>query len=519
VLISEEMRRAAALVFFACLALTAASTAGARTPQERAHIQARAALDRALAIFRGQGTDPRGATSALLDLKMQMGSLQPAERRVARSLFARPTDGRNGDWTAPRSSRHHTCAPKFCIHWVTTSRDAPSLRDRNHNHLPDYVDSVKSVMTTVWAKEVNQLGYHAPLADGNSGSHHGGNPNNKIDIYLQDVGRFGFYGYCTSDDPRYSRQSNVSGYCVFDDDFSARQFPATHGVAALKVTAAHEFNHAIQFSYDVREDRWLLEATATNMEATVYRTIHDNYQYFPSSPLSKSKPWRPIDLFQTSGTNQYGVWIFFHFLCQRYGSCDIVREIWEDAAATPGTKHGLLYSTQAVEEAISNHGDTFADVFRQFGVANQNPAVGYSDGAGFGSSARLRNYANNPMDAGFIYSFGLGMFHMANDYVKLVPGTGASTVDFSFDLPSLTGAQVTVIRYDQNGTAQPPQVPSGGGSLNGVSFSTADTSKIVVAFTNANTAFSCNHGTNFSCHGNPLGDSSSADYTFEASVP
>jgi hypothetical protein len=52
-----------------------------------------------------------------------------------------------------------------------------------------------------------------------------------------------------------------------------------------------------------------------------------------------------------------------------------------------------------------------------------------------------------------------------------------------------------------------------------VAFSTANTSKIVLVFTNANTQFNCNHGTNLSCHGNPLGDSSTPDYSFEATVP
>jgi Family of unknown function (DUF6055) len=517
------MRRALVIGLVAATALTAVGTTSAATPRERPQIQARASLERALAIFRGEGRDPRGATGALLDLRTRMGALSPAERRQARILLARPTDGHNGDWTAPKSARRRICTTHFCIHWVKTTGDAPNLTDSNHNGIPNYVESARKVMKTVWNTEVGTLGYDPPMADGNSGSHHGGNPNQKIDIYLQDVGRFGLYGYCTTDDPRYSQQSNVSAYCVYDDDFSKKQFAgAATGIAALKVTAAHEFNHAIQFSYDVREDRWLLEATATNMEASVYPSIHDNYQYFPSSPISKSAPWRPIDLFQPQGGNQYGVWIFFHFLCQQYGDCDIVREIWVDAEAADGTKNGGLYSTQAVEQAISDHGDTFADIFREFSVANSNTTLGYTDGAGFGASAKLRNYVNNPMDAGFIYSGGIGLFHMANDYIKLVPGTGASTVDFHFELPNLTGAQVTVIRYDENGTPQTPQVPalvSGNGDLNGVAFSTANTSKIVLAFTNANTQFSCNQGTNLSCHGDPLGDSSSADYSFEATVP
>jgi hypothetical protein len=522
------MRRALVIGLVAATALTAVGTAGAAAPSQRAQIQARASLERALAIFRGQGSDPRGATGALLDLRAQMRALSPADRQRARVLFARPTDGHNGDWTAPSSARRHICTTNFCIHWVKTTGDAPNLTDSNHNGIPNYVESTRTVMTEVWNKEVTDLGYHAPMSDAGSGSHHGGNPNKRIDIYLQDVGRFGLYGYCTTDDPKYSTQSNVSAYCVFDDDFSRRQFGgAATGIAALKVTAAHEFNHAIQFSYDVRDDRWFLEATATNMEASVYPSIHDNYQYFTSSPISKTAPWRPIDLFQPSGANQYGVWIFFHYLCQQsIDGCDIVRQIWERAAVTPFKKVGGTYSTQAIEDELAERSETFADVFREFGVANQNPAdpvVGYTDGTGFGFSAKLRNYANNPMAAGFMYSYGLGTFHMANDYVKLVPGVGAATVDFSFDLPALTGAQVTVIRYDQAGVAQPEQVPvldgSGDGTLNGVAFSTANTSKIVVVFTNANTDFNCGHGTNLSCHGNPLGDSSSPDYTFQANVP
>jgi len=34
----------------------------------------------------------------------------------------------------------------------------------------------------------------------------------------------------------------------------------------IKVTAAHEFNHAIQFGYDYWEETWLMEATATWIE-------------------------------------------------------------------------------------------------------------------------------------------------------------------------------------------------------------------------------------------------------------
>src|SRR6185436_4234352 len=125
-LISEGMRSAGVFSLAVLVALVVASTGIARTPQERAHIQARATLDRALAIFHGEGTDPRGATGALLDLRRQMSALTPAERRRARILLARPTDGHNGDWTAPNNARKHLCTANFCVHWVTKTLDAPN---------------------------------------------------------------------------------------------------------------------------------------------------------------------------------------------------------------------------------------------------------------------------------------------------------------------------------------------------------------------------------------------------------
>ena len=45
----------------------------------------------------------------------------------------------------------------------------------------------------------------------------------------------------------------------------------------------------LQFAYDWKEDRALLEATATNMEADVYGSIHDNFQYFAESPLDQDQ--------------------------------------------------------------------------------------------------------------------------------------------------------------------------------------------------------------------------------------
>ena len=54
---------------------------------------------------------------------------------------------------------------------------------------------------------------------------------------------------------------------------------ASQPINALRVTAAHEFFHAIQFAYDVKEDLWFMEGSATWVEDEVYDSINDNYQF------------------------------------------------------------------------------------------------------------------------------------------------------------------------------------------------------------------------------------------------
>ena len=49
----------------------------------------------------------------------------------------------------------------------------------------------------------------------------------------------------------------------------------------MQVTVAHEYNHILQFNYDVFEDVWLFEDTATWAEEQVYPGINDYLNYLP----------------------------------------------------------------------------------------------------------------------------------------------------------------------------------------------------------------------------------------------
>ena len=155
------MHKAVGVFVIFAVALTAVGSAGAERQHGRAALpRPEVALERALAIFRPHladpafrlhgKVDPRGATVVLRDLAASVRYLSPADRRIAQAILARPTDSGSGNYTAPKSDFRAKCYPDFCVHWVRSTRDAPSLRDRSpRNHVPDWIDKVKSVMNVV----------------------------------------------------------------------------------------------------------------------------------------------------------------------------------------------------------------------------------------------------------------------------------------------------------------------------------------------------------------------------------
>jgi hypothetical protein len=212
--------------------------------------RATAALQRAEQLFAGNpavgrrsqartfdaGGDRRAdadvdASIVMRDLFSALDDLTPAQRRVARGILARPTDGPsdpyNDGYTVPAEKK---CKGNFCVHWVTSTEDRPPSQT--------WVNQMLHLMNKVWKKEVNKLGYHPPVSDRGRGG------NSKFDVYLAQIGDAGLYGYCAPERRKPGFQWLTSGYCVLDNDFvEFSQSP----MDSAKVTAAHEFFHAIQF--------------------------------------------------------------------------------------------------------------------------------------------------------------------------------------------------------------------------------------------------------------------------------
>ena len=326
-----------------------------------------------LAPFRGSASIRWDAPATSSRFEIGADSRLPISRR--------PTDG-GGD---PRGDGYlvastYVCGPHICVHWVSSTADAPPAADVNHNQIPDQVDRTLTAFEVAWTAEVVRMGFRAPKSDITSPDH---GPNGRLDVYLADVGIRDLGGYVATDDPHASDGGylyrDYSAYVVVDNDFSPAQLGISGGQGGLRVTAAHEFFHAVQYAYDSGEDGWLVEGTAAWMEDQVVDDVNANRIWLHESPLTH--PWVPID--SSKGMDEYGAWIFWRFLSESDGgaTASLVRRVWELAADAPGDPN--LFSAQAVGKALASRHRSLPSALVGFGVWNLAPGAFYDEGAAY----------------------------------------------------------------------------------------------------------------------------------------
>jgi hypothetical protein len=474
-------------------------------------------LDTGNGASRAPGTDEAAgpdATMALRDLAARIDGLSAEDQRTARGLLARPTDPVNpGDPYDPPA--HYSvgettpaCTTHFCVHSVTSSRDAAT---------PAQVRATSATFEHVYAKEVTDLGYRKPLSDAAATSH---GPDGKVDVYLADLGRDRLFGYCTVDDPAKlvkQRRSYSSGYCVVDNDFKKRQYPGTEPLDSLRVTAAHEFFHDIQFGYDWREDVWLMEGTATWIEDEVYDSINDNFRYFALSPMER--PSEPIDF------ASYGSWVFWRFLSEDFGTKKhedpaVIRRIWTKVEATPGGQD--LYSLQAVKRVTANRGG-FSKVFAKFGAINQAPGRWYSEGMRYPKPHIAKRFTLSRKNHNVEGKRTLN--HLATNYVTFAPARNlrrSRHLSVHVDMPrTFRGSAATLAIHQRGGPIvfRTISLDKSGDGTRRVEFTHAKVQYVELSLTNASTRFThCGENTQvqLSCFGFPKDDRQVTQYTARA---
>ena len=228
-----------------------------------------------------------------------------------------------------REKAMSTPSGKFVLHWDENGVHAVPSEDISGNGIPDYIDSAAVIFDNVWEIEVNQLGFQAPLNED-------GNTVTSYHVYfglLKDpISGWEYYGLTVPSliDIPSVPGINYPSYMEVHKDFAG--FPS-EGLEGLKVTAAHEFHHAIQFCYNVRPtDYFFFEMTSTWIENFIFPEIKDYYQYLPYFFYSVSNT--RFDLYNATTLFPYGNTLYVQMLEKQY-STNIVQEIWERIKIEP----------------------------------------------------------------------------------------------------------------------------------------------------------------------------------------
>jgi hypothetical protein len=456
-------------------------------PSTDLRAEAQHALRTADRVLSGRDTrtDP---SMALLRLRLTMNHLPTTDRRHAASILARPTDHPDfyGQTYSVRAKKK--CAGHICIHWVPTTRDAPpSTR---------WVNKMLTMMNNVWTYEVKKLGYHRPISDGTRGGRSG-----KFDVYLKELYHQGLYGLTVAEQRTSYNTHLYSSYLLIDNDFARSQYHADP-MQVARVTAAHEFFHAIQYGYDVSEDPWLMESTATWMEDQYDDSSNDNRQYLPWSQLRR--PGTSLDTFDNASFEQYGNWVFFEYLSEHYGR-GIVRSIWNHAASFHGGGHE--FSAAAIRSALRKVHGGMTTAFGKYANGNTVPGRTYSEGAHY-PAAPLTGKVTLTQSAPATAWNRYGVHHLASVNLRAIPGSDLNARKWSLqvkvDGPKRKKAPAVVVlvkRKHRPMTRIVMHLSKAGRGHVKVPFSRVTTSSVTVTLANASTAFRCHTGGGYSCNG------------------
>ena len=154
----------------------------------------------------------------------------------------------------------------------------------------------------------------------------------------------------------------------------------------MRVTAAHEYFHAVQFAYDFGEDLWFMEATATWAEDELFDRVNDNLNYLPYGqigapgvPLDSSRGPTSTATGSSSATSPSG--------CGPAGpGC----RCW---SATCGVGLGATSTPSRPSSAVlANRGRSFSDTYADFAAANRRARATYAEG-------RALRYPSSPLRA------------------------------------------------------------------------------------------------------------------------
>lgn len=323
--------------------------------------------------------------SVVADVKLNFDKFTPEQQYTISKILDRPE--------LPLS----IVSPKglFRLHYTQTGPDAVAYD----------VNEAAAAFDSAYTYEVNILGYPSPSSDNGAGG------DNLYDVYIKNLGPV--YGITTPE--THIGSDRYTSYIRIDNDFDPNNFYSS-GIDGVKVTAAHEFHHAIQVSAYINRssDRFYYEITSTSMEDFVYDTIDDYVAYMPAY-------FRNTDVsFSKSQGNGYDLAVWNLFLDQRFKEDgenigkNIIKRSWEMMPQN----HAVRALSSAIEEAgysIRQEFNNFA-IWNYFTNYRKKDGEYYKDAASYPPVVPMMSTNYNPPEQSYV----INSYPVSNTYLRFL---------------------------------------------------------------------------------------------------
>jgi hypothetical protein len=244
----------------------------------------------------------------------------------------------------------------------------------------------------------------------------------KYRIFIYDIGRV--YGITYAERVDLPSESHIvmrNNYQGFgeNDDPDPEQ-------GSAKVTAAHEFFHAVQFAYPVGDDwDWWMEASATFMEDEIFDAVNDYRNYLDDW---FGAPELPLDRFD--GRHEYGSVMFCKHLAEKFGGEATIEAVWRKASRPSALRalDGALKARQR-KLASGNQADVFSQSFVVSNLLKDHPQHGYEEGRRYPSINVGETFTAYPVP-----SRQVSLDHLAATYLRFRPPAQAKTLHLAFGM-------------------------------------------------------------------------------------
>lgn len=257
----------------------------------------------------------------------------------------------------------------------------------------DYARATAEAIQRAYDTQINDMGWRAPVRD----------PDGRYRAYIADAGE-GTMGYMKGvevifDNPQtpdIRERAASRTILVIDNNLSEGRDEGEDPMRLMRATAAHEFNHMVQYGYDSEEGlQWLYESTASWIETATMGEDEDAARYAVTDFGAPQLCWTT-----TQEGHNYGQWTLLQSLADHHGQ-RVVPRLWENAAELDGLETMTATLAEAgttIPEALRTW--RIQNFARDYEMAPRIDAAVRLAGSGKGANARM---SGNVQELGAAY--------------------------------------------------------------------------------------------------------------------